>query len=120
MRVRAVVLWLLCASVAPCATDVTAMRRLTHSQYNHTVHDLLGDQTNPANQFPQEDFVNGFRNQASAQSIPPLLEEAYSVAAEKLARNAFRGGDDGKLIPCRPRSVLDPECRTRFIREFGL
>ena len=27
------------------------MRRLTHSQYNHTVRDLLGDQTSPANQF---------------------------------------------------------------------
>ena len=108
------------AACGLCATDPPVMRRLTHSQYNHTVHDLLGDQTNPANQFPQEDFVNGFRNQASAQSIPPLLEEAYSVAAEKLARNAFRGGDDGKLIPCRPRSALDPECRTRFIREFGL
>src|SRR5262245_56649829 len=39
------------------------MRRLTHSQYNHTVRDLLGDQTQPANQFPPEDFVNGFQNQ---------------------------------------------------------
>ena len=28
------------------------MRRLTHSQYNHTVRDLLGDQTQPAKQFP--------------------------------------------------------------------
>jgi hypothetical protein len=97
MRVRPVVLCLLCASVAPCATDVTAMRRLTHSQYNHTVHDLLGDQTNPANQFPQEDFVNGFKNQTSAQSVPPLLAEAYGAAAEKLARNAFRGGDVNHL-----------------------
>ena len=65
------------------------MRRLTHSQYNHTVRDLLGDQTSPANQFPPEDFVNGFQNQADAQSIPALLEEAYSASAEKLARNAF-------------------------------
>jgi hypothetical protein len=39
------------------------LRRLTHSQYNHTVRDLLGDTTQPANQFPPEDFVNGFRNQ---------------------------------------------------------
>jgi hypothetical protein len=73
---RGSVLLLLCAVAAPCATDVTVMRRLTHSQYNHTVHDLLGDQTNPANQFPQEDFVNGFKNQTSAQSVPPLLAEA--------------------------------------------
>ncbi|PYT31364.1 MAG: hypothetical protein DMG58_12355, partial [Acidobacteria bacterium] len=110
---------MLCASVAPCATDVTAMRRLTHSQYNHTVHDLLGDQTNPANQFPQEDFVNGFKNQTSAQSVPPLLAEAYGAAAEKLARNAFRGGDVNHLVPCRPHAPGDAQCAAQFIRAFG-
>ncbi len=92
------------------------LRRLTHSQYNHTVRDLLGDQTAPANQFPPEDFVNGFRNQTGGQSLSPLLIEAYSTAAEKLARSAFRGGDTHGLIPCKP-SVA---CRPRFVREFGL
>jgi hypothetical protein len=92
------------------------LRRLTHSQYNHTVHDLLGDATAPANQFPPEDFVNGFRNQAQSQAMSPLLVESYSAAAEKLARAAFRGGDLHGLIPCKPSAA----CRTRFIREFGL
>ena len=92
------------------------LRRLTHSQYNHTVRDLLGDQTAPADQFPPEDFINGFRNQSQAQSLSPLLIEAYSAAAEKLARNAFRGGDTHGLIPCKPSAA----CRARFVREFGL
>jgi len=92
------------------------LRRLTHSQYNHTVRDLLGDQTNPANQFPTEDFINGFRNQIQGQSLSPLLIEGYSAAAERLARSAFRGGDTHGLIPCKP-SVA---CRAKFIREFGL
>jgi hypothetical protein len=90
--------------------------RLTHSQFNHTVRDLLGDQTTPANQFPPEDFINGFRNQSQAQSLSPLLIESYSAAAERLARAAFQGGDTRHLIPCKP-SVA---CRTRFVREFGL
>ncbi len=93
-----------------------ALRRLTHSQYNHTVRDLLGDQTRPADQFPPEDFINGFTNQSQAQSLSPLLIEAYSGAAEKLARNAFRGGDTRGLIPCKPSAA----CRARFVREFGL
>ena len=97
------------------AAPKVAIRRLTHNQYDNTVRDLLGDQTSPANQFPPEDFVNGFKNQYQAQSISPLLLEAYSAAAEKLARNAFRGGDTRGLIPCKP-SVA---CRTRFVREFG-
>jgi len=35
------------------------LRRLTHSQYNHTVRDLLGDQTAPANQFPPRISLTG-------------------------------------------------------------
>lgn len=92
------------------------VRRLTHSQYNHTVRDLLGDRTQPAAQFPPEDFVHGFTNQAEGQGISPLLAEAYNQAAEKLARNAFLGGDRNKLIPC---VTQDAACRSRFVREFG-
>lgn len=91
------------------------LRRLTHSQYNHTVRDLLGDQSGPSNQFPPEDFINGFKNQAQGQSLSPILIEAYSDAAERLARAAFHGGDAHGLIPCKP-SV---PCRAQFVREFG-
>jgi len=104
------------AAGAGHARTAVVLRRLTHSQYNHTVRDLLGDQTAPANQFPPEDFVNGFKNQYQSQSLSPLLVEAYSAAAEKLARNAFRGGDRRGLIPCKPSAA----CRARFVREFGL
>lgn len=92
------------------------LRRLTHSQYNHTVRDLLGDRTGPAMQFPPEDFVNGYLGQSRGQSISPLLEEAYSSAAEKLAEAAFRGGDTHGLVSCKP----SPTCGKRFVREFGL
>lgn len=95
------------------------LRRLTHSQYNHTVRDLLGDRTEPASAFPPEDFVHGFRNQIEAQGISPLQAEAYSLAAAKLARSAFLGGDRNGLVPCRPQSYDDAACRLRFIREFG-
>lgn len=94
-----------------------ALRRLTHSQYNNVVRDLLGDTSMPANQFPPEDFVNGFKTQYQAQSISPLLMESYSAAAEKLARNAFRGGDSHQLIPCK---TADAACRAKFVKSFGL
>src|SRR3954447_10760995 len=92
------------------------LRRLTHSQYNHTVRDLLGDMTNPADQFPPEDFINGFRNQTRGQSLSPLLIEAYSAAAERRARAALQGGDQRHLIPCKASNA----CRAKFVREFGL
>jgi hypothetical protein len=96
-------------------TGKPALRRLTHSQYNHTVRDLLGDETRPADQFPREDFVHGFTNQAEGQSISPSLAEAYSAAAARVARNAFRGGDSRNLIGCKP----SPECGEQFVRSFG-
>jgi hypothetical protein len=102
------------------AAATTAVRRLTHSQYNNTVRDLLGDFTRPADQFPQEDYLHGFTNQAEGQSIPPILAEAYTVASEKLAAIAFRRGDRQGLVPCKASSPSDIACRDRFIREFGL
>jgi hypothetical protein len=104
------------ASGSGHAPPSVGVRRLTHTQYNNTVRDLLGDRTAPASQFPPEDFVNGFKNQYQAQSLSPILVEAYGAAAEKLARNAFRQGNSAGLVPCKP-SVA---CRTQFVRTFGL
>jgi uncharacterized protein DUF1592/uncharacterized protein DUF1588/uncharacterized protein DUF1595/uncharacterized protein DUF1587/uncharacterized protein DUF1585 len=110
----------LAASAAAASSHDQQLRRLTHSQYNNTIRDLLGDFSRPADRFPPEDFVNGFRNQLSTQGIPPLLAEGYSAAAEKLALNAFRAGDVNHLVPCAPTSAADTRCRDQFIRGFGL
>jgi len=96
------------------------VRRLTHSQYDNTVRELLGDPSGPAQHFPPEDFVDGFKNQLRMQSMPPLLIEAYSAAAERLALNAFRAGDINGLVPCKPVSAADVKCRDQFVRSFGL
>ncbi|MDQ6699198.1 MAG: DUF1592 domain-containing protein, partial [Acidobacteriota bacterium] len=103
----------------PGLAQAPVLRRLTHSQFNNTIRDLLGDDSRLADQFPPEDFVNGFKNQYQSQSISPLLAEAYSAAAEKLAKNAFRAGDTKKLIPCTPKSPNDTACRATFIRSFA-
>ena len=92
------------------------LRRLTHSQYNNTVRDLLQDQSRPAEQFPPDDFINGFRDQYEAQNLSPLLAESYTSAAERLAANAFRNGDTHHLIPCKPSAA----CRAQFVGAFGL
>lgn len=95
------------------------VRRMTHSQYNNTVRDLLGDYSRPADRFPPEDFVDGFKNQLRTQGMSPLLVDAYSNAAERLAKNAFRAGDINNLVPCKPASATDLKCRDAFIRKFG-
>jgi Protein of unknown function (DUF1592)/Protein of unknown function (DUF1588)/Protein of unknown function (DUF1595)/Protein of unknown function (DUF1587)/Protein of unknown function (DUF1585) len=96
------------------------VRRLTHAQYDSTVRDLLGDYSRPAERFPPEDYVDGFKNQLTAQGMPPLLVETYSTSAERLALNAFRIGDINGLIPCKPTTFNDTQCRDAFVRRFGL
>ena len=88
------------------------MRRLTHSQYDHTVRDLLGDQTQPAGGFPKEDFVNGFKNQLEGQGVSPLQAEAYGKAAERLARGRLPGRRPPRIDP-PPARVAD---RRRVLR----
>jgi len=70
------------------AHEKPVLRRLTHSQYDNTVRDLLGDISRPSRNFPPEDFIDGFKNQYEGQSISPLLAESYGEAAERLAANA--------------------------------
>ena len=53
------------------------LRRLTNSQYNNTVRDLLGDQTQPADQFPPEDFVEWL--QRSVRLTKPLTAARRSL-----------------------------------------
>src|SRR4029453_12731615 len=95
------------------------MRRLTHSQYNRTVRDLLGVLSQPARRFPPEDYVHGFKNQSAGQTISPTLSAAYAAAAERMAANAFRYGDSGGMVPCKPEGPGDSACAERFIRQFG-
>ena len=102
-------------SAQSAGLSAPVLRRLTHSQYNNTVRDLLGDRTAPADQFPQDDFVSGFKDQYESQNLSPLLEEAYGDAAEHLSGSAFRNGDANHLIRCAPSAG----CRTTFVKEFG-
>ena len=78
----------------------------------------MREASSPASQFPPEDFVNGFKNQYEALSISPIQSEAYALAAERLAANAFRRGDSRGLLPCQAASA-DSACRAKVIEAFG-
>src|SRR5258708_11927222 len=70
------------------ASPQEKLRPLTHSQYNHTIRDLLAYGSNPAAQFPPEDFVNGFKNQMQGQRLSPLLAGNYSTGGGRRAAAA--------------------------------
>ncbi len=76
--------------VKPDPGRVTA-RRLNRAEYNNTVRDLLGVDSKPADDFPQDDSGYGFDNIGDVLSLSPVLMEKYLTAAEKVARTAVFG-----------------------------
>jgi mono/diheme cytochrome c family protein len=82
---------------------VTA-RRLNRTEYNNTIRDLLGVETHPADDFPQDDAGYGFDNIADVLSLSPVLMEKYVSAAEKVTRQAIFGPPTLKPTLTRLRS----------------
>ena len=68
------------------------LHRLNRVEYNNTVQDLLGTQTEPANDFPYDNSSHGFDNIAETLTLSPLHVELYERAAEALAIEALAIG----------------------------
>ena len=110
-----------CVGAPPGDPGAPYSRRLTRTEYNNTVRDLLRDTTAPANDFPAEvltfnagtDYF-GFDNDPSVQSVPELLADGYFSAADALATAAVQ--DLAMLVPCAGR---DRACGEQFVRSFG-
>ena len=87
---------------------VTA-RRLNRAEYNNTIRDLLGVNTHPADDFPQDDSGYGFDNIGDVLSLSSSQMERYVSAAEKVARTAVFGAE-----PMQPTLAIH-EARARRI-----
>jgi hypothetical protein len=92
------------------------MQRLTNREYNNTVRDLLGDTSQPANQFASDrDPTFEFRRAGTV-----AVQDATLIrgAAEALAVNAAPKLVNGMLLPCDPATGEDA-CAQKFITTFG-
>ena len=75
------------AAIEPDPGRVT-VRRLNRSEYNNTVHDLLGVASRPADTLPPDDTGYGFDNIGDVLTLSPLLAEKYLDIAEEVAAEA--------------------------------
>jgi hypothetical protein len=100
-----------------CVVD-TPIRRLTRFEYNNTVRDLLGDNSNPADVLPPEEEVAGFNNQAGALTTSDLLVEQYLKVAEGVSARAI-GNMDTLMEGCDPASQGSDACALSFIERWG-
>ncbi len=92
------------------------VRRMTQSEYDNTVRDLLGDTSHPARGFPPDQIVGVFANNAATLTVPPLLALSYAQAAEALTATALK--TPTKVLPCDPTKG-DDTCAKGFITTFG-
>jgi hypothetical protein len=90
------------------------LRRLTQAEYNNTVRDLLGVQTNPANNFPTDVDANFiFRRYGD---VATLDASRMQEAAEAMAPTV----DTTKLAPCTGGAAGETACAQQFVTTFGL
>jgi hypothetical protein len=97
------------------------IRRLTRVEYNNTIYQLFGDNSQPANAFPPDEEAGGFDNQADVLVVSPLLAENYLSAAENLA--ATHTPALMQQVPnCQGDSIDEASCNSdadAFVRSFG-
>src|SRR5689334_9298830 len=82
------------------ATGFTGVQRLTRSEYDRTVADLLGTTSKPGLRFPDDNRANVFDNNAQVNGVTTLSATAYFEAGDVLA---------GEVIAQRPPSVISCE-----------
>ncbi len=95
---------------------ITPLRRLTRDEYDNTIRDLLGDDSQPARAFPADEDGGGFELGAT---VSPLQYELYMNAAEELALRAVSERLDS-LLPCDPATMGEDACAAELIDTLGM
>jgi hypothetical protein len=94
------------------------LRRLSRREYNNVVHDLLGDTTQPANQFAAEVYTNGYDN--GPDSLVVQTTDDFATAAQALATTATNASNLSVLIgTCNPQGN-EQACVSAFMSTFVL
>lgn len=104
--------------VAPVAPT---LRRLTHAQYENTVHSLVGDTVVVPDALEPDDVVEGLASiGASRGTISPLGVERYEKAALSISEQVFADpAMRATVVPCTPVKN-DETCLSNFANAFGL
>src|SRR5258706_659231 len=92
------------------------LRRITTTQYLHSVQALLGIDALPANSLPDDERLGTFRSNLSAP-VGDLDVEEYVTLAGDLATSAVSNVDG--LVGCDRVAQGDGACATSFIQSFG-
>src|SRR5215471_5575510 len=95
-------------------------RRLSRTEYDNTVRDLLGDTTNSGFALLPEDVNDPFDNNYTTQLVSPALIDAAETLATAAAKRALADKTiHDRIIPCTATGPGDTDCLKKFITTFG-
>lgn len=95
-------------------------RRMTQSELDNTLADLMGDLTRPARQFLNEDEFTPFDNDYNLQLVSRTYVESMEVMAIDVGNRLIEDPQRRDLIvPCTPSGPGDVGCFRDFIESFG-
>lgn len=104
--------------VEPTATRAP-LRRITRFEYNNTVRDLLGIDSNPANALPGEEAGSGFGNDADALGVSRLLIDGYRTVAQQIAKQVTADAAAvTALVGCDPVATGEAQCQQKFLADY--
>jgi hypothetical protein len=100
-----------------CKADqigVSPMRRLTRTQYDNTIKDLLGVDLQLSDDFSEDELAGVF----AGNYFTPISESQYTQYATAASHAAAKAVERlPQLLPCA--AAADDACATQFIRQFG-
>jgi hypothetical protein len=73
----------------PLDVGISTAIRLNRTQYNNTVHDLLGTALTPADNFPPDETSLGFDTLGGTLQLQPERQDAYLSASATLINELF-------------------------------
>ena len=91
------------------------LRLLTRAEYDNTLHDLLGDDSNPSRDFPREPLAEGWDNDGNLNQVTDESIARYLEASEVVAAQTASQRPDW-LYRCPTKNSA---CAAQFIATMG-
>lgn len=99
---------------------MVGLRRLSRSEMDNTLRDLLGDDTRPGTTFLPEDVIDPFDNDFTNQAVSTVLVESIETLANDVAvRLAADPTRRDMVVGCTPSGAADATCMESFVATFG-
>lgn len=93
------------------------VRRLSHVEYNRTIHELFPSFQIPERNLADDLKVHGFENAAASLNPSTVLIEQYADSAASISEQV--GANMGAFLPCATITP-DMDCGREMIATFGL